>query len=214
MLPSPPIAEPPNIPRRPPHSRASSLSSNSGRSGAGSDVWRPAHSRQNSNHSSHSRQNSRGEDIYRPPLSANNPIDDVLEIRDAGISSRNSKRHSRNISKSGRNITEAYSLLKNSADTNGYSATKNIRYDQPEQEKKNVPAWVGVPQSLDMDNKETWKRRISDIIPMLLTVPFFVIVATIMLAHKKPVTPALFTSLNELTKVVCSPILTMISGKC
>ncbi|CAG8953474.1 hypothetical protein HYFRA_00010224 [Hymenoscyphus fraxineus] len=89
-------------------------------------------------------------------------------------------------------------------DSIDFAATNNVPYDQSIQEKPQAPVWVGTPQSLDMDRKEWWKRSIGDIVPMLFTVPFFVIVATVMMAHKKPVTPALFTRLNELSKVIAT----------
>jgi hypothetical protein len=161
-------------------------------------------------------------DPWRPPLSRSNPNTPIEPRRPSYT--RHSRQHSRSYSESyphevyghertytgghSRRTSESYGLLQEPSNVHDYMTTIPLRFDQPPlREKRKIPIWAGVPQTLTRGRKENVKRTIGDILSIIITVPFFVTVSRVMAAHGKPAPPALYNQLNQLTKVVSGHLL-------
>lgn len=81
-----------------------------------------------------------------------------------------------------RNISESYGLLQSPLNVHEYSTTTytpNYRYDHPKREKRKIPPWAGIPQSLDKDRNEKLRDWAVDFSMVLLAVPFLALAGTI-----------------------------------
>ncbi|EPE33299.1 hypothetical protein GLAREA_06311 [Glarea lozoyensis ATCC 20868] len=134
----------------------------------------------------------RGEDIV-PPLTPVTPLfrmspqrrpsrPDIHDPSRPPHSRHNSEniRHIRRISSShARNLSESYGLLQSPQDF-ASPGERGWRYEYPAREKRKIPAWAGVPQSLEAEKGERWRAWLWDGLAVLVTVPFFVVVAAVM----------------------------------
>lgn len=132
------------------------------------------------------------EDPSRPPHSRHNS------------EARHIRGHSRTLSGAhARGNSESHGLLQSPLNYQDYSTRERpFRYDYPVREKREVPVWAGIPQSLEVESREWWRRWAWDFVGVLVAVPFFTVVGLVLVSDGKVVTTEKFRRLDELTKVV------------
>jgi hypothetical protein len=146
------------------------------------------------------RRNSRPDihnhDPSRPPHSRHNSEN----LRHQG----HIRRHSRNLSSSHiPHISEEYGLLQSpQAQESMSSPREKWRYEYPKREKRKVPKWAGIPQSLALDRGERWRRWAWDILGVGATVPFWVVLGCVIEMDGKVVKHEEERRLRDLLSVV------------
>ncbi|KAF4629940.1 hypothetical protein G7Y89_g8204 [Cudoniella acicularis] len=94
------------------------------------------------------------------------------------------RNHSRTHS---RNISEEFGLLQSPLNVHEHHTTTSYRYEHPRREKRKIPQWAGIPQSLDREKKEQWRDWGVDFFMMILAIPFLVLAGIVIQVNGKPV---------------------------
>jgi hypothetical protein len=73
-------------------------------------------------------------------------------------------------------------------------------------EKRKVPAWAGIPQSLEVVGREQWRFWVWDVLAIGATVPFLIVVGLVMGWDGQRVRDGEWQRLDDLCKVVSTDL--------
>ena len=132
------------------------------------------------------------EDIYRPPKWAGVSPDPKSPEADITFTSKQ-------VQSSGMTL-----LLRVSDDTWPINYGREPNFPQELKAKQDVPQWDDKPQSLTTSRLSLCLDLATDIAGVISILPFFLLAATVMFVHGRPLTAYRFSTLEQATKLVCT----------